>query len=166
MALPLTMISGLVSGLMSGPVGKIIDAYVADVELRRKLKAELEGNLLSHLGQALELQQAVVLAEVNSEHWLTRSWRPLLMVLLMGFLVLVGLILPLADGVVGHSVPFNPRWQSLPDGFWDFLNIGMGGYVGGRTLEKIFARLTVPDAVAGATAGLSRVLKRSATPTR
>ncbi len=40
-------------------------------------------------------------------------------------------------------IPFNPRWQTLPDGFWDFLGIGVGGYVGGRSIEKaawIFAR--------------------------
>lgn len=163
MAFPLGIIGNLVSGLMAGPLGKVVDAYVADVELRRKLKAELEGSLLTHLGQSLELQQAVVLAEVNSEHWLTRSWRPLLMVLLMGFLVLVGVILPLADAVAGYAVPFNPRWQALPQGFWDFLNIGMGGYVGGRTLEKIFATLTAPGAVASgveaARASVKRALK-------
>jgi hypothetical protein len=159
MAVPLTLVSQLVSGLMAGPVGKIIDGYVADVELRRKLKAELEGNLLSHLGQSLALQQAVVLAEINSEHWLTRSWRPLLMLLLMGFLVLVGLGLPLADVMLGHAVPFNPRWQSLPEGFWDFLNIGMGGYVGGRTLEKIFTRLSTTGVVAGGVAAATRLGK-------
>jgi hypothetical protein len=25
----------------------------------------------------------------------------------------------------------------LPQGFWDFLAIGMGGYIGGRSLEKV-----------------------------
>ena len=61
------------------------------------------------------------MAETQSEHWLSRSWRPLLMLLLMGFLLLVGVILPLADLVAGHHVPFEPRWQSLPEGFWQFL---------------------------------------------
>ena len=84
----------------------------------------------------------MVLAEVQSEHWLTRSWRPVLMLILMGFLLLVGLILPLADLVIGHTVPFQPRWQLLPAGFWDFLAIGMGGYIGGRSLEKVAGMVT------------------------
>ncbi len=137
MALATQLILNTVTGLMSGPLTKILDAFVADLELRRKLKAELEGSLLTHLGASLELQQGIVLAEVKSEHWLTRSWRPMLMVVLMGFLILVGFALPLADLIFGYAVPFNPRWQSLPEGFWDFLSIGVGGYVGGRSLEKI-----------------------------
>ena len=77
------------------------------------------------------------MAEVNSEHWLTRSWRPILMVLLMGFLVLTGLILPTGDLILGRFIPFNPHWQAIPPAFWEFLTIGMGGYIGGRSLEKI-----------------------------
>ena len=74
----------------------------------------------------------------------SRSWRPLLMLVLMGFLLLAGLVLPLADLIAGHRIPFDPRWQALPDGFWDFLAVGMGGYIGGRSLEKVAARVTAP----------------------
>ena len=59
------------------------------------------------------------------------------MVLLMGFLVLVGAILPLADLIAGHPIRFEPRWSALPPEFWSFLMVGMGGYVGGRSLEKV-----------------------------
>jgi Holin of 3TMs, for gene-transfer release len=141
MALPIVLISGVVSSLMNGPVNKIIESYVSDLELRRKLQAELETNMITHLGKSLELQQAIVLAEVKSEHWLTRSWRPVLMMVLMGFLVLVGFILPMADLATGHTIPFNPRWKSLPDGFWNFLSIGVGGYIGGRSVEKVVGQV-------------------------
>ena len=30
----------------------------------------------------------------------------------------------------------------LPQGFWDFLAIGMGGYIGGRSLEKVAGAVT------------------------
>jgi len=90
----------------------------------------------------MELGQAVVMAEVQSEHWLSRSWRPMLMLLLMGFLLLAGLILPLADVIAGMRIPFEPRWQMLPQGFWDFLAVGMGGYIGGRSLEKVAGAVT------------------------
>jgi hypothetical protein len=57
--------------------------------------------------------------------------------LIMAFLVLTGLVLPLGDLFIGHVIPFNPHWQAIPPAFWEFLTIGMGGYIGGRSLEKI-----------------------------
>ena len=127
----------LAMGLMQGPLAKILEAYVADLSLRRKLAAEIEQQVLAHLTRTAELGQQVVLAEVQSEHWLSRSWRPMLMLLLMGFLLIAGLILPVADALVGRPIPFEPRWQMLPEGFWNFLAVGMGGYIGGRSLEKV-----------------------------
>jgi hypothetical protein len=141
MAIPIALISNTISTLISGPFNKIIETYVKDLELRRKLQAELEASMITHLGKSLELQQAIVLAEVKSEHWLTRSWRPVLMMTLLGFLVLVGVLLPLADLMAGYKIPFDPRWQALPEGFWDFLSVGVGGYIGGRTVEKVAGKL-------------------------
>ncbi len=139
MAFPAMAIS-FVTSFMAGPLNKIIDSYVHDLELRRKLKAELETSLITHVGRSLELEQQIVLEEIKSEHWLTRSWRPILMLCLIAFLVFVGFVLPMADLLAGKTIPFNPRWKSLPDGFWDFLSVGVGGYIGGRSLEKIAGR--------------------------
>ena len=144
MALPVALILNLVSGLMSGPISKVLDAYVKDQELRRKLEADLQGRLTEHLGKSEELGQAVVLAEIKSEDWLTRSWRPLVMLTLMGFIVFVGLAIPFLDFVFGSPVTFNPRWSALPPQFWDFLSIGVGGYIGGRTLEKVAGQVIAP----------------------
>lgn len=146
MPIPAMLLLNMVTGLMRGPVNKVLDAYVSDLELRRKLAAEMETRLTEHMGHALELEQAVVLAEVNSDHWLTRSWRPLLMLALLGLLLFVGLLLPLADMLAGHPLPFNPRWQLLPPPFWDFLMVGVGGYIGGRSLEKVANQVLAPKA--------------------
>jgi hypothetical protein len=124
-------------GLLKGPLSRVLESYVSDLELRRRLQAELESRFLAELGKSQELAAGIVMAEVNSEHWLTRTWRPLLMLLLMGFLVLVGAALPLADLIAGHPIRFEPRWSALPPEFWNFLMVGMGGYVGGRSLEKV-----------------------------
>jgi hypothetical protein len=137
MALPATLILNMVTGLMSGPVNKVLDGFIKDQELKRRLESELQSKLTEHLGKTQELEQAIVLAEIKSEHWLTRSWRPILMLTLLGFVVFVGLVLPLLDVIAGAPVPFNPRWNILPTQFWDFLTVGVGGYIGGRTLEKV-----------------------------
>jgi Holin of 3TMs, for gene-transfer release len=144
MALPAALIFNLVTGLMSGPISKALGAFVKDQELRRKLEADLQGKLTDHLGKTEELEQAVVLAEIKSEDWLTRNWRPLVMLTLMGFIVFVGLVIPFLDFVFGSPVTFNPRWSALPPQFWDFLSIGVGGYIGGRTLEKVAGQVIAP----------------------
>jgi hypothetical protein len=91
--------AGLARGLVEGPVMKLLEAHIADQELRRKLAAELEKQAVNYFTRGAELGAGVVMAEVQSEHWLSRSWRPLLMLLLMGFLVLAGFVLPLADAI-------------------------------------------------------------------
>lgn len=144
MVFPVGLAAQLALGLVQGPVMKVLDAYVADLELRRKLATELEQQTISYLSREAELGSGVVMAEVQSEHWLSRNWRPMLMLLLMGFLLLVGFILPLADLLAGRSIPFSPRWQLLPEGFWQFLTVGMGGYIGGRSLEKVAGVISAP----------------------
>jgi hypothetical protein len=141
---PVSMITGLVTGLVNGPLSKALDGYIKDVELRRKLEAELSGLLMTHMGKALEQEAQIVLAEVKSEHWLTRSWRPILMLTLLGIVVFFGLALPIADGLAGKPLPFSPRWNEIPPQMWDFLMIGMGGYIGGRSLEKIATQVLAP----------------------
>lgn len=144
MVFPVGIAAQLALGLVQGPLTKVLDAYVSDLELRRKLAAELEQQTISYFSHEAELGTGVVMAEVQSEHWLSRSWRPLLMLVLMGFLLLVGFILPLADLFAGRTIPFLPRWQSLPEGFWQFLTVGMGGYIGGRSLEKVAGVVSAP----------------------
>ena len=123
---PVAMAAELALGLIQGPLTRILDAYVSDVELKRKLAAEIEQQTLGYFTRTAELGAGVVMAETNSEHWLSRSWRPLLMLVLIGFLLLVGFVLPVADLVAGHRIAFEPRWQSLPEGFWQFRH-GSGG---------------------------------------
>lgn len=140
---PVSVIANIVTGLLNGPLSKALDAFIKDVELRRKLQSELEQVLLVHLGKALEQEASIVLAEVKSEYWLTRSWRPILMLALLAIVMFFGIGLPLADGLAGRTLVFAPRWNEIPPQMWDFLMIGMGGYIGGRSLEKIAAQVLV-----------------------
>jgi Holin of 3TMs, for gene-transfer release len=127
----------MVAALINDPVTLALEANLSEPDLRREVAQEIERRMLDYVTRTAELGAGTVTAEISSEHWLTRSWRPMLMVILMGFLVLAGFGLPMADLIAGYRLPFEPRWQVLPAGFWDFLAIGMGGYIGGRSLEKI-----------------------------
>tara|TARA_R110000868_G_scaffold9795_3_gene48225 strand:+ start:1547 stop:1942 length:396 start_codon:yes stop_codon:yes gene_type:complete len=73
-----------------------------------------------------KMQTEIILAEANG-NWLQRSWRPILM-LAFGFIVIyVKFIAPL----------FDLRIPELENEFWNLLQLGIGGYVIGRTGEKM-----------------------------
>ena len=87
------------------------------------------------LQKKLELQQMqtdIILAEAKG-NWLQRSWRPILM-LSFGFIVIyVKFLAP----VFGFTIPI------LEIEFWELLKIGIGGYVVGRSAEKISKNITI-----------------------
>ena len=70
----------------------------------------------------LESKAKIVHAEASSEHWLTANWRPITM--------LTFLALAVGDSLGLLSTP-------LRDEAWNLLTIGLGGYVVGRSGEKI-----------------------------
>ena len=89
-------------------------------------------------------RRAAVLSELRSDSWMTRSWRPALMFLLMAFLLFFGLILPLMELFAGRPLAVEPHLDRIPEPLWNLLALGVGGYVGGRTVEKIAAHWARP----------------------
>ena len=78
-------------------------------------------------------QAEIVKAEAQSDHWLAACWRPILMLTFGGLIVARWL---------GWSAPNIPEAEVLK--LWSIVELGLGGYVIGRSVEKI-----VP-AIAGA----------------
>lgn len=78
-------------------------------------------------------QAEIVKAEAQSDHWLTACWRPILMLTFGGLIVARWL---------GFSAPNISDAEVLK--LWDIVQLGLGGYVIGRSVEKV-----VP-AIAGA----------------
>ena len=114
------------SGGVIKEVGKVIDNLFTTDEERIKAKNEVFKVLKEQQLELQKLQTEIILAEANG-NWLQRSWRPILM-LSFGFIVIyVKFIAPM------FSLPIPP----LEDEFWGLLNLGIGGYVVGRSAEKV-----------------------------
>tara|TARA_R110001592_G_scaffold60027_1_gene182496 strand:- start:8629 stop:9021 length:393 start_codon:yes stop_codon:yes gene_type:complete len=113
-------------------VGNVIDNLFTSEEERLKAKNEIFKVLQEQQLELQKLQTEVILAEAQG-NWLQRSWRPILM-LAFGFIVIyVKFIAPL------FSLPIPP----LEDEFWNLLQLGIGGYVVGRSAEKIANNITI-----------------------
>ena len=107
-------------------IGNVIDKLFTSEEERLKAKNEIFKVLQEQQLELQKLQTEIIVTEANG-NWLQRSWRPILM-LAFGFIVIyVKFIAPL------FSLPIPP----LEDEFWNLLQIGIGGYVIGRTGEKM-----------------------------
>ena len=118
--------------LLIPAVTSIIDKLIPDPQA--KAEAQLKLLTMSQQGAFKEIEASmnVVVAEAKSEHWLTATWRPITMLtftaiiannyILYPYLSLFWLDAPVLD---------------LPDQIWNLLNIGLGGYVVGRSAEKI-----------------------------
>jgi hypothetical protein len=138
------LLSPLLGGVAGGPVLEIIDKLVLDAGLKERLKAEIKAKCLDRDRVLIAARQSVVLAEQQSESWLTRSWRPLLMLLLMAFLLFFGLLVPIMELCLGHPLAIEPRLDRIPEPAWNLLTLGLGGYVGARTIEKIVLGRSFP----------------------
>jgi hypothetical protein len=109
-----------------GEIGKVIDNLFTNDEERIKAKNEVLKVLKEQQLQLQKLQTEIIVAEANG-NWLQRSWRPILM-LAFGYIVIyVKFVAPL----FGLPIP------ELENEFWNLLQIGIGGYVIGRTGEKM-----------------------------
>ena len=127
---------GPIAGLFTKALG-IVDKYVPDKDLAAKLKADLEANMMQlaqeQLLTLLKGQIDIVLAEVKGESWLQRNWRPILMLTSITIIANNYIIAP----YIGLFFPDKELILELPGGLWALLNLGVGGYIAGRTVEKL-----------------------------
>jgi len=121
-------------GQIFKPAMEMIDNVHTSTEEKLQQKAQLLELQTTFLVQALDYEQeqlksktAIIMAEANSQSWLARSWRPITM---LTFLVLV-----CADS-------FGVLEYRLADQAWTLLQIGLGGYVVGRSAEKVTNGIT------------------------
>lgn len=71
-------------------------------------------------------QTDIIRTEAASQHWLAANWRPLLM------LTFGGLIVARWFGLAAPNLS-EAEYLAL----WDIVELGIGGYVVGRTVEKV-----------------------------
>ena len=112
-----------------GEIGNVLDSLFTSDEERLKAKNKVFEILQKKELELQKMQTEIIIAEAQG-NWLQRSWRPILM-LAFGFIVIyVKFIAPL----------FDLKIPELEDEFWNLLQLGIGGYVIGRTGEKMMEK--------------------------
>ena len=114
-----------VTNLVSA-VGEIVDRLTLPGREKKQLETDIL-RLLIAVEEKTISEQAASIREEARGNWLQRSWRPIVM-LVFTLIILAGTFL---------NLPILADTSR----FWDLLEIGLGGYVVGRSGEKILMTL-------------------------
>ncbi|TDF41909.1 hypothetical protein EYS14_03435 [Alteromonadaceae bacterium M269] len=114
------------------PAAKLVDELHTSEDEKLQAKNALQAiqntilsKVLDYETKLLETRTQIISAEANGQSWLQRNWRPITM---LTFLILV-----VFDSFGWLANPLAPE-------AWTLLQIGLGGYVTGRSAEKIVSQ--------------------------
>lgn len=123
MALPIAVgILGAVLPLLGDTIKRIFP----DPEEARRVESAISMDLIEKRNQLDLAAASIVKAEASSESFLTSNWRPIIM---LGFFGLI------CARWFGYSTPNMTEAEYIAA--WDLLELGIGGYVLGRSAEKV-----------------------------
>ncbi len=118
------------------PVSTLLDKFIPDADKKAQLAHDIatladkqtHEEVLAQIGQA----RAVIEAEAKSGHWVTSSWRPITMLVFVAIVANNYLLYPYIS-LFWQSAPL----LEVPQDLWGLIKIGLGGYVVGRSGEKM-----------------------------
>lgn len=121
-----------IAGLFKPAVKLIDDLHLSGEEKLTanramfRLESDLTAKVLDYEIRLTEAKSSIIKAEASGQSWLQRMWRPITM------LTFLGLVVCDSFGLLEFR---------LAEQAWTLLQIGLGGYVVGRSAEKIAPRI-------------------------
>lgn len=112
-------------------LNKVIGNLFPDPEQQAKAQAELTQQLLAHQAEIESAAASIIRTEAASKHWLAANWRPITMLTFLALIV---------ARWFGWAAPDLAEAEYLK--LWDIVELGLGGYVIGRSVEKIAPAVT------------------------
>lgn len=125
------MIQALIPAL-APIVSQIVGNLFPDPAEKAKAEAEAMRQLISHQSEIEAAAARIIQTEAASTHWLAANWRPLVMLTFCGLIV---------ARWFGWAAPNLSEAEYLK--LWSIVEFGLGGYVVGRSVEKIAGPIAV-----------------------
>jgi len=110
----------------------LLDKFFPDKEAANKAKIVLLEMKQNGELSKLQTSAGIVTAEAKSEHWLAANWRPVTMLTFVFIIANNYILYPYLALFFEEA----PKLEIPPD-MWALLKIGLGGYVVGRSAEKV-----------------------------
>jgi len=121
--------------MLIGPISTVINNVLDKIFPDPVKKAEVQGQMMTELmkvdAQTFENQIKPLLAELSG-NWIQRSWRPILMLSIVAIVVNNYILYPYFSLFGIKTITLE-----LPSQLWALMEIGVGGYIVGRSAEKV-----------------------------
>lgn len=124
---------GTILGILGKVAGSVAERIFPEPEhelKRLELQQALQAGVLERTSEIERAAAEAVKAEAQGQSWLQRTWRPITMLVFVALIVARWL---------GWSAPNLAEAEALK--LWDIVEIGLGGYVIGRSAEKVLPAL-------------------------
>jgi len=129
MANPVLSLIGSVFKPAADLIGKLHTSDQEKLEARNSLfeiQTALALKMLDYESKLLEAQASVINSEATGQSWMQRNWRPITM------LTFLALVVMDSFGILENRLAAEA---------WTLLQLGLGGYVIGRSAEKIMPKV-------------------------
>jgi len=112
----------------------LVSKFIPDTDKQAELAAKIEGEFTKQM----KLKSDIIQAEI-AQGGITSKWRPWSMVCFIGMVVIHWAMYDVVPFVrtafdLNFYVPQDPGFT---DGLLPLIKLGLGGYIGGRSAEKI-----------------------------
>jgi len=121
------------------PVKELVSEVIVDKDKANEISAalyatevQMASKVVEYEEKLIEAQSSALNAEAQGESWLQRNWRPITMLTFTSLVVAKWLGLTVETGIS----------ESIEIQLMELIKIGMGGYVIGRSAEKIIPQVT------------------------
>ena len=113
-------------------VTDLVGQFVEDKDKANELETKIKNKLLSLEQEVITAQRDVIVAEAKSQSFIARNWRPIMMLTFVGIIANNYILFPYITLFGGTATTLE-----IPPDMWALLKIGGGGYVMGRSGEKM-----------------------------
>jgi len=110
----------------------LVGQFVEDKDKANELEAKIKAQLLSIEAEVVNAQKEIIVAEANSQSFIARNWRPIMMLTFVFIIANNYIFFPYISLFGGTAMVLE-----IPPDMWGLLKIGVGGYVIGRSGEKM-----------------------------
>jgi hypothetical protein len=120
--------------LLTPILGDVVKRAIPDKDQAANIEKEISFALMNNVKDLDVARAEIIKTEAASGNWLTSAWRPILMLIITAIVAMNYLIFPVLALFMDTGKVFA---LDLPKELWNLLTIGVGGYIVGRSGEKM-----------------------------
>ena len=113
-------------------VTDLVGQFVEDKDKANELETAIKNKLVNLEQEVVKAQRDIIVAEANSQSFIARNWRPIMMLTFVFIIANNYILFPYIQLFGGTALELK-----IPEAMWGLLKIGVGGYVVGRSGEKM-----------------------------